>query len=62
MIRTFQLDLPIKALFNAPTVARMALLIEQNQTKLLSDEEMNRLLNQIDAMTEGEESRGLNQK
>jgi hypothetical protein len=46
MIRTFQLELPIRALFDAPTVARMALFIEETQTKLLtSDEELNRLLN-----------------
>mgnify|MGYP001406999865 CR=1 FL=1 len=62
VIRTFQLELPIKALFDAPTVARMALLIEQNQTKLTSDEEMNRLLNEIEAMTEGEVQRRVDGK
>ena len=36
----------------------MALLIEQNPTKLPSDEKMNRLLNEIEAMTEIEAQRG----
>ena len=54
VIRTFHLELPIKALFDAPTVARMARLVEENQTKLPSDEEINRLLSEIEAMTDGE--------
>ena len=57
VLQTFQLELPIKAIFDAPTVAGMALLIEQNRTKLPNDEVMNRLLNEIEAMTEGEAQR-----
>ena len=52
--QTFQLELPIKSLFDAPTVAEMALLIEQNRTKLPNDEVVNRPLNAIEAMREGE--------
>jgi acyl carrier protein len=54
VLQTFQLELPIKAIFDAPTVVEMALLIEQNRTKVPNDEVLNRLLNEIEAMTEGE--------
>ncbi|HUK40862.1 MAG TPA: amino acid adenylation domain-containing protein [Candidatus Acidoferrales bacterium] len=57
VIRTFQLELPIKALFDAPTVAGMAMLIEQDQTKPPSDEVRRRLVNEIEAMTEAEAQR-----
>ncbi|HMF49151.1 MAG TPA: amino acid adenylation domain-containing protein [Candidatus Saccharimonadales bacterium] len=57
VLQKFQLELPIKAIFDTPTVAGMALVIEQNRTKLPHDEVMNRLLNEIEAMTEGEAER-----
>jgi acyl carrier protein len=51
--RVFQslgLEVPIKAIFDAPTVAGMAMLIEQYQAKLPSDEVKNGLLSEIDPM------------
>jgi len=54
VIQGFQLELPIKALFDAPTVAEMATIIAQNQTKRASNEELARMLNELDSMSEEE--------
>ncbi len=54
VIQTFQLELPIKALFDAPTVAEMAAIIEQNQAKRANDAELAQMLREVEAMTEEE--------
>jgi amino acid adenylation domain-containing protein len=54
VIQKFHLELPIKALFDAPTVAKMALIITQNQAKLATDAEVARMLCEVEAMTEEE--------
>ncbi len=54
VIQTFQLELPIKALFDAPTVAEMAAIIAQNQTRRASNEELAQMLNEVEAMSEEE--------
>ena len=59
VIQTFQLELPVKALFDAPTVADMALIITQNHAKLASEAELARLLSEVEAMTDVEAQRQL---
>ena len=59
LIQTFRLELPIKALFDAPTVAEMAAIITQNQTKQASDAELAQMLREVEAMTEEEAQRQL---
>ncbi len=59
VIQTFQLELPIKALFDAPTVAEMATIIAQNQTKRASNAELARMLNELDSMSEDEAQKQL---
>jgi len=54
VIKTFKLDLPLKALFDAPTVAEMAAIIEQHQSQQPHEETLNRMLGEIEAMTEEE--------
>jgi surfactin family lipopeptide synthetase C len=54
VIQAFQLELPIKALFDAPTVAEMAVIIGQNQAKRASDEDLTQMLREVEAMTEEE--------
>ncbi|MDP2604350.1 MAG: AMP-binding protein, partial [Deltaproteobacteria bacterium] len=54
VIQTFQLELPVKALFDAPTVAEMAAIITQNQAKQGSDAELAQMLREVEAMTEDE--------
>jgi acyl carrier protein len=59
VIRTFNLELPVKALFDAPTVAEMAAIITQNQAKLASDAELAQMLREVEAMTEEEAQKQL---
>ena len=54
VIQAFQVELPIKALFDAPTVTAMATIIAQNQTKRASNAELARMLNELDSMSEEE--------
>jgi acyl carrier protein len=59
VIQTFQLELPVKALFDAPTVAEMAAVIKQNQAKRASDAELAHRLREVEAMTEEEAQKQL---
>jgi acyl-coenzyme A synthetase/AMP-(fatty) acid ligase/acyl carrier protein len=52
LIDTFQLELPIKALFDAPTIADMAAIIAENQIKRATDADLDRMLSEIEAMTD----------
>ena len=52
VIQTFQLELPVKAIFDAPTVAEMASVITENQVKRASEAVLNRMLSEVEAMTE----------
>jgi amino acid adenylation domain-containing protein len=54
VIQNFQLELPIKALFEAPTVAEMATVITQNQRKRACAEEIAQMLREVEAMNEEE--------
>jgi acyl carrier protein len=53
VIQTFQQELPLNALFDSPTVAGMAKVIEQNRAKA-SGVELTRMLSEVDAMPEEE--------
>jgi amino acid adenylation domain-containing protein len=54
MVRSFQLELPLKALFDSPTVAEMASLVMQNQTKKVAREDLERMIGDLEAMSEAE--------
>jgi amino acid adenylation domain-containing protein len=54
VIKKFQLEIPIKALFDAPTVADMAEIISQHQAKRASDAELMQMLRHVEAMTDEE--------
>jgi amino acid adenylation domain-containing protein len=56
-IQSFQLELPVKALFDAPTIAEMAAIITQNQAKRASEAELVRMLREVESMTEEEAQR-----
>jgi acyl carrier protein len=59
VIHSFQLGLPVKALFDAPTVAEMAAIITQTQTKQASHTEMAQMLREVEIMTEEEAQKQL---
>jgi len=57
VIQTFQLELPLKALFDSPTVAEMAMIIALNETKIAEPEALASMLNEVEAMSEDETQR-----
>jgi acyl carrier protein len=54
VIQTFQLELPLKALFDAPTMAEMAAIVEQNRANQANDAEIAQMLREVEAMSEEE--------
>lgn len=54
VIKRFQLELPLQSLFQAPTVAEMAVVITEHQKKRLTDEELERILTELESMSEEE--------
>jgi amino acid adenylation domain-containing protein len=60
-IQTFRLELPVNALFDAPTVARMAAIVEQNRAKRANDAELERMLREVETMTEEEAQRSVDE-
>ena len=54
VIKQFQLELPLLALFQSPTVAEMAAVITEYQGKLLGKEELERLLSELELMSDEE--------
>ena len=54
VIQTFQLDLPLKALFESPTVAEMAALITLNRARSAQDKEIAEMLREVEVMKEEE--------
>ena len=54
VIRLFQLELPLKALFESPTVAEMAAVIDEHQKNRLTEEELERILTELETMSEEE--------
>ena len=57
VIQSFKLVLPVKALFDAPTVARMTELVTQNLGHRADDAELEQMLRQVETMTEEEAER-----
>src|SRR4029077_1213881 len=52
VVESFQLNLPLKALFDAPTVAEMAQVIMENEAKQITEKDLERLLGEIEAISE----------
>lgn len=57
VIQTFQLELPLKALLEAPSVAQMTAVIDANHEKHATDAELARMLSEVEAMTEADAQR-----
>jgi acyl carrier protein len=54
VIKQFRLDLPLQSLFQSPTVAEMAAVIDERQKNRLTEEELERILTELEAMSEEE--------
>jgi acyl carrier protein len=57
VVQMFGIELPIKALIDSPTVAAMAGVIEGNQAKRASQEDLERMLRELEALTDEEAQR-----
>ena len=62
VIEIFQLELPLKALFESPTVADMALVITKNQANKAGHEDLTRMLSELENMSDEEAQRLLAQE
>ena len=54
VMKTFRLELPVRALFESPTVADMALIVAQNQAKNAGEVKFADLMRELEAMSEEE--------
>jgi acyl carrier protein len=58
VIKRFRLELPLRSLFQSPTIAEMAAVIDERQKQRLTEEDLERLLTELEGMSE-EEARKL---
>lgn len=52
VIATFELQLPVQALFDAPTVAAMSVVISNEEGQKADEEELKRLLSEVESLSE----------
>jgi len=52
VIHTFRIDVPLRMLFDAPTVAAMASVITQNTSKQAKREDVERMLAEVERLSE----------
>jgi amino acid adenylation domain-containing protein len=52
VIDHFQLELPIRSLFQSPTVAEMAVVITENQAKKLDEADLQRILSDLESLSD----------
>jgi hypothetical protein len=60
VIVRFQLKLPVKLLFDSPTVAEMALVIAANEAGLVTQDELEGMLSEVEALSHEEVQLRLN--
>jgi len=56
-IKTFQIDLPLSAVFDSPTVAEMVTIITESQAYQASEAERAKMLREVEAMTDADAQR-----
>jgi acyl carrier protein len=54
VIKTFRVDVPLQALFAAPTVAEMAAMVSEHQAKEMGDKALSRVLAELESLSEDE--------
>ena len=59
VMKKFQSEIPLEDLFQSPTIAEMAALITENQAKRLGEKDLNRILSELESLSESEAQRRL---
>jgi len=59
VIKQFQLEIPLRSLFQSPTVAEMAAVIVENQAKRLGEQDLNAILSQLESLSDEDARRVL---
>ena len=62
VLNTFHVEVPLRSLFETPTVAEMAVVITQNQAKKVGQEDPARMLTEVEALSDEEAQRLLAQE
>jgi acyl carrier protein len=57
VIKQFQLELPLQSLFQSPTVAEMAAVINHPQGKQLGQQELDRILTELESISDEDAKR-----
>ncbi len=53
-IKAFQVEVPLRSLWESPTIADMAVIIVQNQAKTADHEHLDRMLKELNALSDEE--------
>jgi surfactin family lipopeptide synthetase A len=62
VIKMFQLEIPLQSLFQSPTVAEMASVITHYQGKRLQEEDLDRILTELESLSDEEAQRFLDHR
>ena len=62
VIKAVQVELPVRALFDSPTVAEMALVIVQNQARRVEQGSVERMLTELEALSDEEARKRLGEE
>jgi len=61
VMQHFQLEIPLQALFQSPTVAEMAIVIAEHQSEQLGNEKLDNILNELESLSDEEAKRLVNE-
>jgi acyl carrier protein len=57
VVRDFHIEMPLQSLFQSPTVAKMAVVIMEHQGKRLAEEDLGRMLGELELLADEEATR-----
>ena len=62
VMRRFKVDLPIKTLFESPTVAKLAEIFLLAQAKTIGEQDLTRILSEVESLSDEENRNHLRDK